>query len=291
MSMPELTTSDRAGAAMLGLAVGAQLGLDPVVDADVPFGMRCAPAAPGSPWPAAAQVGLEAARAFRGGRPDLQAFAIALGEWDARDGRGASAGLRTALRAVHQHGAPITHAAQPIGEPLLVVIPIGIVARQSPRNLASAATHMSALLAPNAEVQHAALGLAVAAAHLASGHGDFTPEVIEALKVDGATSDLLAIPRRVPLTARASLGALLGAATPARAVLEAALWCADREPIAGRGVALLAALPLAPATRSAACAAALALMGLRDGGVAVPDAWCDDAAACAAARALGRSLV
>jgi hypothetical protein len=286
----KLTTGDRAAAALVGIVVGAQLGIDPVTSPEEPEGMRLAPALPDSPWPASGAVAVQAATAFAGTKPDLRAFALALGDWDARDGRGASLGLRRALRELHREAVPVAEAQEAIAEPLLAAIPIGIVARHSARNLASAATHVTALLAPHAEVQHAAVALAVVAAHLASGHTDFISEVIEAMKVDGAPEQLLAVPRRVPLTRREQLAGLLADVSPAQAVLEAALWCADREPIAARGAALLAGMPLAPEVRSAACAAALGLMALRDGMGAVPRRWQDQMPQCDTVASLGRRL-
>lgn len=291
MVAPVLTTADRAAAGLLGAVVGAQLGLDPVADADAPHGMRLAPAPPDSPWPAAGAVAVEAARAFTGARPDLQAFAMGLAAWDTRDGRGASEALHHALQALHHHGVPPEHAPVAIAEPLLAGLAIGVVARHSARNIASAATHTAALLAPRPEVLQATTAYAVVAAHLASGHGDPIPEVIAALKADQAPAELLAIPRRVPVTRPAQLAEQLAAQTvPAWVALEAALWLADREPIAARGAALIAGLPLPPLLRSVACAGALALGGLRDGAAAIPALWREEIPMPDAVQLLGRRL-
>lgn len=288
---PVLTTADRAAAGLLGAVVGAQLGLDPVPDADAPHGVRLAPAPPDSPWPAAGAVAVEAARAFTGARPDLQAFARGLAAWDTRDGRGASDGLHEALQMLHHHGVPVDHAHEAIAEPMLVGLAIGVVARHSARNIASAATHTAALLAPRADVLQATTAYAVVAAHFASGHGDAIPEVIEALKADGAPAELLAIPRRVPVTRPEQLAAHLAAQpVPAWVALEAALWLADRQPIAARGAALVAGLALPPAIRSVACAAALALGGLRDGAAAIPALWREEIPMPDAVQLLGRRL-
>lgn len=149
-----------------------------------------------------------------------------------------------------------------VGDASLPVLlpPLALLTFDSPANLLSVSWHVARLTHRQDEACWAAVAVNVALARFLQGHRDFVPDVIEALRNNDAPPPLLALARRLPLLSRRDLLALPGSQAPAVVHAVAALWLAEREPIAPRGVTWLDEAGLTTALPAAA-----ALAGARDG--------------------------
>jgi hypothetical protein len=173
----------------------------------------------------------------------------------------------TALDFLGEHEAPPADSPGKGSGPLGRVLPVALVALDSPRTVVSATFHIASLTHPDPEPAWAAVAINVALARLLRGKRDFVPEVIEALRGNAAPERLLAAVRSVPLPRRDGLPAARQAAGDAVAAAEVALRLAYHESILVRGLDGLAGA--GPAAAGLGLAAG-ALLGARDGGDAVP---------------------
>jgi len=205
------------------------------------------------------------------GRVDLRAVAERWADY----ARGARVDDETAaaLEYLDRHHAPPEHSEARGPAPLARVLPIALLAFESPRNVVSATFHTAALTHPDPHPAWAAVAVNVALATFLQGKRDFVPAVLEALRGNAAPAGLLAAVRRVPLRRRGGLPDPAAAGTDAVAAAETALWLAYHEPVMARG---LAVLDDAGQGATPTAIAAGALLGARDGAVAVPAALVPD---------------
>lgn len=194
--------------------------------------------------------------------PDLallaQQWADASGEGGALDA-GSSAGFAH----LREHGAPRA-AATPGERPTLPLhlVPVALLAFENPRTLTGLTWHLAALTHPDPESTWGAVAINVAASRLLQGHRDFVPDVIEALRNNGAPALLLETVRRLPLLRRENIDGVAGSDSSAVAATCAALWAAHTE---SRTTAALAWLEQLPPSLASAAATGAALLGARDG--------------------------
>jgi ADP-ribosylglycohydrolase len=174
-----------------------------------------------------------------------------------------------ALAHLAQHDAPPSQAAGRGSDPLVRALPVALAAHDVPRTLVSATYHLVALTHPDPVVQWAAVAVNVALGRLLAGQRDFVPEVIEALRANGAPAEVLATARAVPLPRYEDPG-------PGSALADAAaaLRLAYHEPLLARGLAPVRAAGLPGAGRAGLAGA---LLGARDGAGRVPPDWLPDA--------------
>ena len=170
--------------------------------------------------------------------PDLEVLAR---RWGTLDGA-ASLDPGTAGGLAHLatgQGPRIEGGAEPATFPLLIP-PVALLTFDNPRNLLSASYHVSALTHPAEESRWAAVAVNVALARFLQGYRDFVPDLIEALRNNDASASLLGLARRLPVLTRREVLGLEASCAPAVRDAITALWLADREPVARRGVAFLA---------------------------------------------------
>jgi ADP-ribosylglycohydrolase len=201
------------------------------------------------------------------GRVDLRVVAERWVQAQRADSTGVDAETTAALEFLDRHHAPPDGSTAQGPGPLARVLPIALLAFDSPRNLVSATFHTAALTHPEARPAWAAVAVNVALATFIQGKRDFVPAVLEVLRSNPVPEELLAAVRRVPLRRRQGPPDSTLAATDAVAALEAVLWLAYHEPLPARGLEAVA--QSGDETRAASIAAG-ALMGARDGAAAVP---------------------
>lgn len=169
-----------------------------------------------------------------------------------------------ALEELAAHDAPPATGGRGSGA-LARTVPVALVAARSPRSLVSATFHIAGLTHPDPAASWGAVAVNVALARLLHGTRDFVPDVLEALRGNGAPDRLVDAVRRVPLVRREALPAPADTRHDAVAGVLLALGLAYHEPLAARGFDSLRA-----SDASAPAAAAGALLGARDGAAAVP---------------------
>ncbi len=172
-----------------------------------------------------------------------------------------------ALDYLATHHAPAGQAAGDGPEVLARLVPVGLVACDSPRNLVSATFHTASLTHPGPRAAWAAVAANVALARVVSGKRDFVADVIEALRGNAAPDELIDAVRRVPVARREGLPSLASAGRDAVSAVEIVLWLGYHEPLFGRGLDWLAA---GGSEAAALTGATAALLGARDGADAVP---------------------
>jgi hypothetical protein len=195
--------------------------------------------------------------------PDLSALAL---RWaaEAQPGAPLDGGSLAGFASLRDRGVPRT-AAQP-GEQAtlpLHLLPVALVAFDTPRTLTSLTWHLAVLTHPDPDSTWGAVAVNVAAARLLQGHRDFVPDVIEALRNNAAPTLLLETVRRLPLLRRETIDGLAGSTSPAIGATCAALWAAHTEPRTSAAVEWLERLPGQVAASAAAAGAGL--LGARDG--------------------------
>lgn len=172
-----------------------------------------------------------------------------------------------ALDYLAKHHAPAEQAAGDGPEVLARVVPVGLVACGSPRNLVSATFHIASLTHPGPRAAWAAVAVNVALARFVLGKRDFVADVIEALRGNAAPDELINAVRRVPVARREGLPPLASAGRDAVSAVEIVLWLGYHEALLGRG---LDWLTTGGTETAALTGAAAALLGARDGADAVP---------------------
>lgn len=248
--------------------------------------------------------GLTASHGLPAGRAALEATRIAADEllvpqptldglarrWAALDGataldRGTSLGLAHLATGLgpRNSGGP----GEPVTFPLLLP-PVALLTFDSPRNLLSATYHVAGLTHPHEESRWCAVAVNVALARFLSGYRDFVPDLIEALRNNDAPASLLGLARRLPVLSPGEIRTLGASHSPAVCDTITALWLAEREPMAARGLEVLRA-PAGPVGRAAPAATVLSatLFGARDARAEPPLA---DSAPAADIRALALRL-
>lgn len=252
MARPSLTSADRARGALLGLTAGANWAGPDALEGEIVL---------------ATLLGEELLEAH----PDLHRLVGHWIGWWRRDGQGITA--RTALALDHlarldAPAPPDPGAAE--GAPLIAVLPVALANAAQPRNLQSATYHIVMLTHPDPRAAWSAVAVNIAASRLLLGRRDFLPDVAEGLTANDAPPELLSAVRRIPFIGREELGLGHGVGAGAVACAEAALWAAHHEPVVERGIRALAGT--APEAGVAAALAG-ALLGARDGELAIPDEW------------------
>jgi ADP-ribosylglycohydrolase len=256
--MRPLSSSSRARGALLGLLVPSAA---PVPER--PSGFE-APTAEVIGEPALA---LLLAEELLQPEIDLRRLAHAWADWAAHDGRGLDEGTRSALHHIRVHDSPPSGSPHEAGAgPMVRCIPVGLAMTHSPASLVSGSYHLVRLTHAEEACAWATVAVNITVARFLAGGRDFIPDVIEALRNNGAPEPLLAATRRVPLEQRKDLPLTPGKEqTPAEA-MEVALWLAYREPNLGRALDWLD-----DAAVDAGTAALVgALLGARDGEQALP---------------------
>ena len=252
MARQVVTGADRARGGVVGLAVGAKLAGGTGMGGELALA-RCV-----------AEELLEAA-------PDFHRLAGRWIAWWRQDGTGISPRTAMALDHLARFDAPAAPGpGTGEGAPLVRVFPMALAMPAQPRNLISGTYHAVMLTHPDAHTAWSAVAVNVAAARLIQGRRDFIPDVIEALVANDAPTELLSAVRRLPFVGRDEVRPDRPVEGPAVATASAVLWVAHQEPVLERGVRWLA-----DGSGEAGINAALgcALMGLRDGEQAIPDAW------------------
>jgi ADP-ribosylglycohydrolase len=252
VARPSLTAADRARGALLGLAAGASQAGRGRLEGEVVLAIL---------------LGEELLEA----QPDLHRLVGYWIGWWRRDGQGISP--RTALAL--DHLARLDAPAPPDpgateGAPLIPVLPVALANATQPRNLQSATYHIVMLTHPDPHAAWSAVAVGIAASQLLLGRRDFLPDVVAGLTANDAPAELLSAVRRIPFIGREELGLGHGVGTGAVACAEAALWTAHHEPVLERGIRALAG-PAPDAGPAAAVAGAL--LGARDGELAIPAEW------------------
>jgi ADP-ribosyl-[dinitrogen reductase] hydrolase len=208
---------------------------------------------------------LDLAEELAAGRRDLRAVAHRWVERYRAHPDDLAAETAAALAHLARHDAPPSQAAGRGSDPLVRALPVALAAHDDPRTLVSASYHVVALTHPDPLVQWAAVAVNLALGRLLAGRRDFVPEVIEALRANGAPAEVLAAVQGVPLLRYEDPG-------PGSAVADAsaALRLVYHEPLPARGLA-----PVRAAGPEAAGRAGLAgaLLGARDGADRLPADW------------------
>lgn len=196
--------------------------------------------------------------------PDLGEVARRWAEAAAASEAALDAGSRAGFAHLRETGVPRQSTAiGEIGTLPVHVIPAALLAFENPRTLTSLTWHLAALTHPDPESTWGAVAINVAASRLVQGHRDFIPDVIEALRNNGAPALLLETVRRLPLLRRENIdGMVTSTQSPAVGCTCAALWVAHTSTRTAGALEWLEQLP--PALESAAPAGA-ALLGARDG--------------------------
>ena len=208
------------------------------------------------------------------GRRDLRELTQRWVERLRADPRGIDAETAAALVHLDRHDAPPARAAGQGSDPLVRCVPVALAAFDAPRTLVSATFHIASLTHPDPLVAWSAVALNVALACLLQGKRDFVPDVVEALRSNEVSPELLAAVRRVPLPppippdGRGAAAA--GAPGSALDDLEAALRLAHHEPLLERGLRAAAGVGPAAAARAGIAGA---LLGARNGAGAIPADW------------------
>ncbi len=201
------------------------------------------------------------------GRVDLRVVAERWVQAHRSGPTGVDAETADALDFLDRHHSPPETSTAHGPAPLARVLPVALLAFDSPRNLVSATFHTAALTHPDARPAWAAVAVNVALATFIQGKRDCVPAVLEVLRGNPVPEELLAAVRRVPLGRRQGLPDPALAHTDAVAALETVLWLAHHEPLPARGLEALA--ECGDRARVTAIAAG-ALMGARDGAALVP---------------------
>ncbi|MDX2193795.1 MAG: ADP-ribosylglycohydrolase family protein [Gemmatimonadales bacterium] len=202
--------------------------------------------------------------------PDFERLARRWAEVGASHAASLDEGTRGALAFLRAHGLPPDDVAPPVGaSPVARAFPVALRAWRSPRHLLAGTLAQATLTHPDPAAAWAAVALNVALACLLAGRLDLIPEVLEALRNNDAhreAPDVYETVERVPLLLRRDEVEAAGPAETATGALRWALWSALREPKLERGLAALADAP-------GAAMATGALLGARDGELAVPAPW------------------
>lgn len=173
------------------------------------------------------------------------------------------AGSHAGFAHLRENGAP--RQSRVSGErPTLPIhlLPVALLAFENPRTVTALTWHLAALTHPDPESTWGAVAVNVAAARLLQGHRDFVPDVIEALRNNGAPALLLETVRRLPLLRRENIDGVANSESPAVGATCAALWAAHTEPRTAPALEWLEGLP---APLASAAAAGAGLLGARDG--------------------------
>jgi ADP-ribosylglycohydrolase len=253
--------SDRARGALLGLARGyAGAGAEASLTGEVAL---------------AALLGEELLET----EVDLRRLAEQWITWWRRDGRGLGAVTAESLEYLARYDAPPQQPARPEAGSLVRVVPVAIAAANQPRNLVSGTWHTVMLTHPDAITAWSAVAVNVALAQMLQGRRDFLADVVEALRANDASAEVLSAVRRIPFVQQDELD---GAGHAAVAAVELALWNAHHEPLVERAFAGPAA---GPGDGSALVAA---LLGGREGEQGLPAGWAPEETRL---RALAKRLV
>jgi ADP-ribosylglycohydrolase len=210
---------------------------------------------------------------------DLRRLAERWIGWWRRDGRRLGAVTAESLEYLARYDAPPQYPARPDAGSLVRVIPVAMAAATQPRNLVSGTWHTVMLTHPDAISAWSAVAMNVALAQLLRGRRDFLPDVVEALRTNDASPEVLSAVRRIPFVPQDELD---GAGHVAVAALELALWNAHHESQVQRAFAGPAA---GPGDGSALVAA---LLGGREGEQGLPPGSAPEEARI---RALAKRLV
>jgi ADP-ribosylglycohydrolase len=192
---------------------------------------------------------------------DLRRLAERWITWWRRDGRGLGMATAEALEYLARYDAPLTLATRPDSGPLVRVVPVSLAAANQPRNLVSGTWHTVMLTTPDAITAWSAVAVNVALAQLLQGRRDFLPDVVEALRANDASTEVLSAVRRIPFVQQDELD---GGGHAAVAAVELSLWNAHHEPLVERAFKGPAAGP------GDGPALVAALLGGREGEQALP---------------------
>lgn len=275
-----LSLADRARGAMLGFAAGNALGL-PAEPLATPDAIRAR--WPGgltevlrqdtrtSPYDDDVALAVVLAEELLQPQVDLRRLAHRWVAWARGDGRGIGDWTRTALAHIATHDSPPAGSGgRATNGAVSRCLPVALATLASPRNLVSGTWHTAALTHPDPRCGWSAVAANVAAACLLRGRRDFVPEVIEALRTNEATPEVVDAVRRIPLLRREELVLTGPVANDAVTCMTAALWTAHHEPVLERGLVWLAN---AGGDTDTNTAVAGGLLGARDGARAVPARW------------------
>lgn len=280
MPKPEPSLASRGRGALLGLAAGNALGVPTeflgtpeAIHARFPGGLlevlRRDTAE--SPYDDDLALALHLAEELLEEEVDLRRLAHRWIRWAREDGRGIGAWTARALQHIEQHDRPPAGTGGQAGNGAVSRgLPVALAAHGSPRNLVSGTYHTARLTHPDERCAWSAVAVNVAAARFLQGKRDFVPDVIEALRNNGAPGEVLTAVRRVPLEKRDELPVTGPAAGYTVHCMEIALWFAHHEPHLERGLIWLAN---AGGDTDTNAAVAGGLMGARDGEEAIPARW------------------
>lgn len=218
------------------------------------------------------------------GRVDLRELAERWIERRRAEPEGIDEETAVALDYLDRQHAPPEYSEARGPAPLTRVLPVALLAFDSPRNLVSATFHIAALTHPDPRPAWAAVAVNVALATFLQGKRDFVPAVLEVLRGNPSPEELLAAVRRVPLARRQGMPDPTPAESDALAAVEVAFWLAYHEPVTAR------AFEAVSGSRSVAMVAG-SLLGARDGAAAVPDQRLPDDSEVAEWDALADRLV
>jgi ADP-ribosylglycohydrolase len=208
-----------------------------------------------------------------GGGVDLQRLAGRWTTWGAEDGLDADPALLEALAHLREFDAPIGGTALRGPSALAAVLPAAL-ASASPRSMLSGAFHTARLLDPDPESALAAAAVVVAASRLLEGHRDFMADVLGVLRANDADAAFFDRFQEIPRDPRQMPAAPVGASVSAAEVAIWVLWLTHHRP---RSAEILTAMVSRGRVSPTAGAVLGALLGARDGLMAWPRAWCDEA--------------
>jgi ADP-ribosyl-[dinitrogen reductase] hydrolase len=270
----------RARGCLLGLAAGNILGLPTEFLGTAEAIRREFPEAvqdvirqdtPESPYDDDLALALIQAEELLQPEIDFQRLALRWVEWKQRDGRGIGLWTRNALDHIATHHSPPAETGGIAGNGSIPrTIPVALATINSPANLVSGSYHLAHLLHPDPRCAWGAVAVNVAINWFLHGERDFIPEVLEALRTNGAPEELVAAVRRVPLEKKEELPVAGPHAGYVVNCVEIALWFAYHEARLERGLIWLANAGGDTDTNGAVAGA---LMGARDGEQAIPARW------------------
>ena len=274
----------RARGALLGLAVGNQLGVPTeglgtakAIREAYPQGVRdLAPPPKGSPFDDDAAMTLLLAESLaEKGDFDANDVALRWVKWMQRDGRGIGLTTQRALRLIEAGTEPfeagrLAHNAQAASNGAVMrCIPVALRYHDNVDRMVRVSTQQAAITHADERCTWGAAAVNLAARELLHGNQHFVEEVLHRLQ--GAPRTLVEAIRRVPWEQETDLPISAGGeAGYVVHCVEIAFWCTMHRPSLEEALIFLAE---AGGDTDTNAAVAGALLGARDGEAAIPPRW------------------
>ena len=292
----------RARGALLGLAVGNQLGVPTeglgtaeAIREAFPQGVRdLAPPPKGSPFDDDAAMTLLLAESLaEKGDFDAADVAERWVKWMKRDGRGIGLTTQRALRLIEHGTEPfeagrLAHNARAASNGAVMrCIPVALRYHDNVDRMVRVSTQQAAITHADERCTWGAAAVNLAARELLHGNQHFVEEVVH--RLHGAPRALVEAIRRVPWEQESDLPINVGGeAGYVVHCVEIAFWCAMHRPSLEEALIFLAE---AGGDTDTNAAVAGALLGARDGEAGIPPRWLEQLGAARGVATLAERLI